>query len=151
VLECKKPNKLRVMELDKLGLVSKATDTNTIEFSMEGTFDQVDETLRRAVPKLFQFLDSLTSAASETNSDGRELPPYVVCVASGHTLNPTPQDFPAASDILFVVGGAKSSLPIRILFIGNKVMITWLSSMLLTSFCFSHTPSLSRASLRWLP
>jgi hypothetical protein len=125
VLECRKPNKLRIMQLDKLDLVAKATDANPIEFPFDGTFEQVDETLRKSLPKFFQFLDSLTPLAAETGLEGQELPPYVICVASGHTLNPAPQDFPTASDVLFVVGGAKSSIPARVLFIGKSRWALW--------------------------
>jgi hypothetical protein len=39
VLAFQKPNKLHIMELDKLGLVLKATDANPIEFPLEGTFE----------------------------------------------------------------------------------------------------------------
>jgi hypothetical protein len=79
-------------------------------------FEQVDETLRRALPKLFQFLDSHTPQGTQTNSDGsksdelEQLPPYVICVASGHNLDAAPQDFLTASDVLFMVGGAKSTV-----------------------------------------
>lgn len=86
-----------------------------------GTFDDVDHTLRAALPKLFLFLDSLTPRSPVLDDTGKALPPYVLCLATGHTLNPAPQHFPDVADIIFAAGGTKTRIPNRIIYIGMSL------------------------------
>jgi hypothetical protein len=103
------------MQLETIGLAHMAGENDPIEFPTEGTFQQIDEKLCSYLPKLFQYLDTLTPI---TESDG-ELPPFVVCIASGHTLDPIPQARPTGKQVMFAVGAPRSSVPNRHLFIGE--------------------------------
>ena len=113
------------MELEAIKLATWLTDSFPIEFLAGGGFQQFDHTLRLALPDLFRFLDSLTpDLTTDTDANNVTNPPaYVLCSASGHTLNPIPQAFPTADNLIFASGGPKVGWKSRTVFIGAPAHI----------------------------